>query len=106
MSYLFLALAAVLEITGCYLFWLWARMGRSPLLLIPAIVILALFALSLTRVDVAFAGRAFAAYAGIYVIASLTWLLFAERARPTIADLVGCALCFAGTIVIVASRTP
>ncbi len=104
MSYVFLALAAVLEITGCYLFWMWARMGRSPLLLIPALVILALFAFSLTRVDVAYAGRAFAAYAGIYVIASLTWLLLAERARPTLADLAGSALCLTGTIVIVASR--
>ncbi len=104
MNYVFLAVAAVLEITGCYLFWMWARMGRSPLLLIPALVILALFALALTRVDVAYAGRAFAAYAGIYVIASLTWLLFAERARPTIADLIGSALCLAGTMVIAATR--
>jgi hypothetical protein len=33
------------------------------------------FALALTRVDSAFAGRAYAAYGGIYIAASLAWLL-------------------------------
>jgi small multidrug resistance family-3 protein len=100
MNYVWFALAALLEISGCFLFWLWLRMGRSPLWALPAIVILALFAAALTRVDAAYAGRAFAAYAGIYTIASLLWLLAAERARPTAFDLVGSALCVAGTFVI------
>jgi len=101
MSYVWLAIAAVLEISGCFMFWLWLRMGRTPLWSLPAIVTLALFATALTRVEVAYAGRAFAAYAGIYVIASLTWLLLSERTRPTPFDLIGSALCLAGTIVIV-----
>lgn len=101
MSYVWLAVAAVLEIGGCFMFWLWLRMGRSPLWSLPAIVALVLFAAALTRVEVAYAGRAFAAYAGIYVIAALAWLLVSERVRPTPFDLVGAALCLAGTIVIV-----
>ena len=100
MSYLWFTIAAVLEISGCYLFWLWLRMGRSPLWILPAIVILALFAAALTRVETAYAGRAFAAYAGIYVIASLLWLIVSERIRPSAADLLGSGLCLAGTIVI------
>ena len=100
MTYLWFVLAAVLEIGGCFMFWLWLRMGRSALWSLPAIVALALFAWALTRVDVAFAGRAFAAYAGVYVIASLTWLLVAEKVRPTAFDLIGSALCLAGTLVI------
>jgi small multidrug resistance family-3 protein len=104
MSYLWFAIAATLEISGCFMFWLWLRMGRSPVWILPALVILALFASALTRVDAAFAGRAFAAYAGIYVIASLTWLLVSERIRPTLMDVLGSALCLAGTIVIMSQR--
>jgi small multidrug resistance family-3 protein len=103
MSYIWFAIAAALEISGCFMFWLWLRMGRSPLWILPAIVMLALFATALTRVEIAFAGRAFAAYAGIYVIASLLWLLVSERVRPTAFDLLGSGLCLAGTIVIVFS---
>jgi small multidrug resistance family-3 protein len=43
---------------------------------------LALFAYALTRVDAAFAGRAYAAYGGIYVAASLVWLRAVEGVRP------------------------
>ena len=100
MSFVWFAIAAVLEIAGCFMFWLWLRMGRSPLWALPAVIALALFAMALTRVDAAFAGRAYAAYAGIYVIASLGWLMASERVRPTASDLLGCALCVAGTIVI------
>ena len=101
MSYVWFAIAAVLEISGCFMFWLWLRMGRSAMWGLPAIVILALFAAALTRVQVAFAGRAFAAYAGIYVIVSLVWLLLSERVRPTLFDLLGSGLCLAGTMIIV-----
>jgi small multidrug resistance family-3 protein len=100
MSYLWFALAAALEIAGCYMFWLWLRMGRSALWALPAVIALALFAAALTRVDAAFAGRAFAAYAGIYVIASVLWLFASERVRPTAFDLLGSGLCLAGTVVI------
>jgi small multidrug resistance family-3 protein len=34
---------ALAEILGCYLPWLWLREGRSPWLLVPAAVSLALF---------------------------------------------------------------
>src|SRR5262247_3428801 len=101
MSYVWFVIAAMLEIGGCFMFWLWLRMGRSPLWTLPAIVALSLFAFALTRIEVAFAGRAFAAYAGIYTVASLAWLLLWERVRPTAFDLIGTGLCVAGTIVIV-----
>lgn len=100
MSYVWFVIAAILEISGCFMFWLWLRMGRSPLWVLPAIGILALFAAALTRIEVAFAGRAFAAYAGIYTVASLAWLLLSERTRPTASDLIGAGLCLAGAIVI------
>lgn len=44
---------------------------------------LVMFAVVLTRVDSAFAGRAYAAYGGVYIAASLTWLWLIEGQRPT-----------------------
>jgi len=58
------------------------------------------FAFVPTRVDVAFAGRAFAAYGGIYVVASLAWLYPVERQIPNNWDLIGVATCSIGTVLI------
>jgi small multidrug resistance family-3 protein len=74
MSLALYALAALAEIAGCFAFWAWAREGKSALWLVPGLASLALFAFLLTRVESAFAGRAFAAYGGVYIAASLGWL--------------------------------
>lgn len=68
------AVAAFFEIAGCFAFWVWARRGATPLVVMLGIASLIGFALALTRVDSAFAGRAYAAYGGIYIAASLVWL--------------------------------
>ncbi len=94
--------AATLEIAGCFAFWRWLRDGRSPLMALAGIVSLVGFAVMLTRVDAPFAGRAYAAYGGIYIAASLVWLAVVEGQRPTVIDLAGAALAVAGAIVIVA----
>ncbi len=66
----------------------------------PGIAALAVFAFVLTRVDSAFAGRAFAAYGGVYIAASLVWLWLAEGQRPDGWDLIGGAICLVGAGVI------
>ena len=38
------------------------------------IALLVIFALLLTRISSDFAGRAYAAYGGIYIVASLLWM--------------------------------
>lgn len=97
------AVAAMLEIAGCFAFWAWLRRGASPLLALAGVVSLIGFAVVLTRVDSAFAGRAYAAYGGVYIAASLTWLWLIEGQRPTAADLVGAAMAVAGACIIVAA---
>ena len=52
---------------------------------------------ALTRVDSAFAGRAYAAYGGIYIGASL-WIV--EGQAPTRTDAIGAALAIVGALVI------
>jgi small multidrug resistance family-3 protein len=99
-NYAWFLLAAIGEIAGCYAVWMWMRLGRSPLWLLPGTASLILFAVALTRVDSDLAGRAFAAYGGIYIAASLAWLVIVERARPTATDMLGAAICILGASVI------
>jgi len=92
--------AALAEIAGCYAVWAWLRLGKSPLWLVPGAASLALFAFLLTKIEAPAAGRAYAAYGGVYVAVSLLWLLGVERVRPDRWDLAGAALCLAGAAVI------
>jgi small multidrug resistance family-3 protein len=94
--------AALAEIAGCFAFWAWLRLGQPAWWALPGIASLVLFAFLLTRIDTDFAGRAFAAYGGIYIAASLAWLWLAEGVQPGIHDLGGAALCILGAVVILA----
>jgi small multidrug resistance family-3 protein len=93
-------LAAVCEIAGCYTAWMWLRLGRSAWWLAPGMISLVAFAIALTRVDAPFAGRAFAAYGGIYIVSSLAWMTIVERTMPRITDYAGAATCILGAAII------
>ncbi|SIR14669.1 small multidrug resistance family-3 protein [Rhizobium sp. RU20A] len=97
------ALAALAEIGGCFAVWAVFRLQHSPLWLVPGLAALAVFAWLLTLVDTAAAGRAYAAYGGIYIIASLLWLWLVEAVRPDRFDLIGAGLALGGAIVILAA---
>lgn len=92
--------AAIAEIAGCFAFWAWMRLDKPIWWLLPGVASLIVFALLLTRVESAAAGRAFAAYGGIYIIASLLWLWRIEEVRPDIWDLIGALLCLIGAAII------
>ncbi|WP_336981932.1 YnfA family protein [Altererythrobacter fulvus] len=96
-AYIFAALA---EIAGCFAFWAWLRMGKSPLWLVPGMVSLAIFAWLLTLIDADHAGRAYAAYGGVYIASALVWLWAVEGARPDRWDLIGGAICLGGAAII------
>ena len=93
--------AALAEIAGCFAFWAWLRLDRSPWWVAPGLVSLALFAYLLTRVESEAAGRAYAAYGGIYIAASIIWLWIAEGHQPDRWwDVAGGAVCLAGMAII------
>ncbi|ODT17140.1 MAG: hypothetical protein ABS35_26495 [Kaistia sp. SCN 65-12] len=92
--------AALAEIAGCFAFWAWLRLGRSVWWLVPGALSLALFAALLTFVPVAAAGRAYAAYGGIYIALSLVWLWLAEGVRPDRFDIAGAMVCLGGAAII------
>ncbi|WP_262981951.1 YnfA family protein [Sulfuriferula thiophila] len=66
----------------------------------PGVVSLIFFAWLHTRIDSASAGRAYAAYGGVYIAASLVWLWLAEGVRPDRWDLLGASICLLGASVI------
>jgi small multidrug resistance family-3 protein len=102
-SLLVFSVAALAEIAGCFAFWAWWRLDRSALWLLPGMAALALFAWLLTQADSAFAGRAYAAYGGVYIATSLLWLWLAEGLRPDRFDLAGMTLALAGAGLILAA---
>ena len=106
MTLLAYAGAALAEIAGCFAFWSWLRVGRSPLWVLPGLASLVLFAFLLTLVDSPAAGRAFAAYGGVYIAASVLWLWLVEGQRPDRWDLTGGAICLVGTAIILLGRRP
>jgi small multidrug resistance family-3 protein len=92
--------AALAEIAGCFSFWAWLRLSKSAWWLMPGCASLVLFAWLLTLVDISQAGRAYAAYGGIYIVSALAWLWLAEGVRPDRWDVIGAGLCLVGAGVI------
>ncbi len=100
--------AAFFEIAGCFAFWAWLRLGASAWWVIPGAGALLLFAWLLTFIDSGAAGRAYAAYGGVYIAASLVWLWLVEGTRPDRWDVAGALVCLvgAGIILFAPHRTP
>jgi small multidrug resistance family-3 protein len=64
------------------------------------VLILYLFAYLLTRTEADFAGRAFAAYGGIYILASLIWMWGVEGHMPDRFDALGAGISLVGAATI------
>jgi small multidrug resistance family-3 protein len=64
------------------------------------------FAGLLTLVETPAAGRAYAAYGAVYIVASLAWLWGVEGVRPDRWDVLGAAICLAGGAVILLGPRP
>jgi small multidrug resistance family-3 protein len=92
--------AALAEIAGCFAFWSWLRLGRTIWWIAPGVVLLCAFAWLLTLVPTNSAGRAYAAYGGVYIAASLGWLWLVEGVRPDRWDMLGAGICLVGAAII------
>lgn len=92
--------AALAEIAGCFAFWAWLRLHQSVWWIVPGLASLALFAYLLTLIEASAAGRAYAAYGGVYILASLAWLWAVEGSRPDRWDAIGAAVCLIGAAII------
>ena len=97
--------AALAEIVGCFAVWAWWRQGAHVLWLVPGAAALAAFAFLLALVPADAAGRAYAAYGGVYIAAALVWLWLAEGQVPRLTDLAGAGLALLGAVVILWGAT-
>lgn len=95
------AAAALAEIAGCFAVWAVLRLGAPGWWLMPGFAALLAFAALLTLAEAEAAGRAFAAYGGVYIAASLLWLRLAEGFAPDRWDVAGAALSLAGAALII-----
>lgn len=93
------ALAAVLELSGCYLMWLGQKQS-SYLLWIGGAILLAGFGLVLAQVADNLPGRSYAIYGGIYIAAALFWMIVIDKHTPDRWDITGVAISIAGALVI------
>lgn len=100
MTLLIFVAAAVAEIAGCFAIWAIVRQGANPLWLVAGALALLAFAWLLTRVDVDFAGRAYAAYGGVYIAAAVVWLWAIEGRTPDRWDILGALVSVAGAGII------
>ena len=92
--------ASVAEIAGCFSFWAWLRMGKPAVWLVPGCLSLALFGYQLTLSPADNAGRSYATYGGVYIVASLLWGWTMEGARPDRWDVLGAFVALIGAAII------
>lgn len=97
------AVTAVAEILGCYLPYLWLRKNASPLLLLPGVASLLVFAWLLSLHPTG-AARTYAAYGGVYVATALVWLAVVEGQRLTRWDALGAGVAILGMAIIIAGH--
>ena len=79
--------------------YLWLTQNKSPWLLIPAAISLALFAWLLTLHPAA-AGRVYAAYGEVYISVAIFWLWAVDGIKPTHWDLLGASVVLLGMAII------
>ena len=77
-----------------------AALRQTRLVASAGVGLLIAFAYLLTLVETEAAGRAYATYGGIYIVASLVWLWVVESVRPDRWDVSGATICLIGAAVI------
>ncbi len=92
--------AAFFEILGCYSFWMVFKLEKPYYWLAIGLVSLILFAYLLTKVNLEFAGRAYAIYGGIYIVSSLVWLFVVEKQSFNKWDIIGSIVVFIGISIV------
>jgi small multidrug resistance family-3 protein len=92
---LFLA-AGLAEIGGGYLIWRWLREGAPLIAGIAGALILIGYGIIPTLQKSQDFGRIYAAYGGIFVVASLLWGWGVDGFRPDRYDVVGAAIVLVG----------
>ena len=96
---LFLA-AGLAEIGGGYLVWRWLREGAPIVVGVLGALTLVVYGIIPTLQRSHDFGRIYAAYGGVFVVASLLWGWGVDGMRPDRFDLAGAIVVMAGVAII------
>ncbi len=92
-------LAALFEIAGGYLVWLWLRERRGVLMGLLGALVLFVYGIIPTFQPAHF-GRVYAAYGGIFIISSIIWGLVIDKKKPDRYEIVGACVALVGAVVM------
>ncbi|HXZ65672.1 MAG TPA: YnfA family protein [Streptosporangiaceae bacterium] len=96
---LFIA-AGLAEIGGGYLVWRWLREGAPVIVGLLGAAVLVLYGVIPTLQRSHDFGRIYAAYGGVFVVASLLWGWGVDGSRPDRYDAIGAVVVLAGVGII------
>ena len=91
--------AALFEIGGGYLVWLWIKEKKGWVLGISGGVIIFIYGVILTFQPSHF-GRVYAAYGGIFVVSSIIWGGIIDKKTPDKHEIIGAAITLVGALII------
>jgi len=91
--------AALLEIGGGYLVWLWLRERKKITYGLIGGVILFVYGIIPTLQPSNF-GRVYAAYGGIFVVMAIVWGLIIDKKRPDRFEIIGGMIVLIGASII------
>lgn len=92
-------MAAVAEISGGYLIWLWLRKKKTAVLAVLGGIILFVYGIIPTLQPAEF-GRVYAAYGGIFILSALLWGRWVDKKRSDRYEIIGSIVAVVGALVI------
>ena len=91
--------AAIMEISGGYLVWLWIREKKTIALALLGGIILFVYGIIPTLQPAHF-GRVYAAYGGIFIISSIIWGRIVDKKTPDRYEIIGSVTAVIGAAII------
>jgi Uncharacterized conserved protein len=92
-------LAALFEIGGGYLVWLWLRENKGVIFGLLGGLTLAIYGIIPTFQPAHF-GRVYAAYGGIFIVSSLIWGALIDKKKPDKYEIIGSMIALAGVLIM------
>jgi small multidrug resistance family-3 protein len=92
-------LAALAEIGGGYLVWLWIRQKKKIIFGVVGGIVLFTYGIIPTLQPSNF-GRVYAAYGGFFIISSILWGIFVDKKKPDRYEIIGSVVAVIGALII------
>lgn len=92
-------LAALMEIGGGYLVWLWIKEKKTFVLALVGAIILFVYGIIPTLQPSHF-GRVYAAYGGIFIASSIIWGRIVDKKKPDRYEIIGSVITIIGAVII------